>query len=547
MQNNAAFSRRRFLGLTAGTMAVGLIAACGPASSTPTATTAPAAGTKPVSATAPAVAGQPKKGGTLNYAEVGDFNNFNPWALSAVNMGAYDQVFSRLIYKDDKGEVHNDLAESATMAPDAMSFTAKLKPGIKWHDGRDLQAEDFATMFGYMRDASLSKDPSVSKMATLTQPMKGVRTPDKSTVVFEFNSPMPYFVDVLDYWYAVRIDDPSDAAFMNKPPVGTGPLKLTNYAPKQYTQFVRNDAYYQGGLPLLDGWMFKRLDKAETLVPNLDSGAVDGIFGVPASDVARLQKDDKYQVDISAARGGAHVVLINTKIPPFDKRDVRQALFYSLNREAMAKNAFFGISQPLSSVFFSPTSLAYREDLTHANGFDLDKASSLLKQAGVSNLSMDIHPTAAFPQMKLYSLIWQADLAKIGVKLNVQEVESAKFYDIGGDANLQGNVIHPWTVGRATRDPAVFLSANWAYRGGETNKYGWKNDEVEQLFTQAAGEPDEAKRRADYQRVNEIVTTELPVLQVATDPQVWVWNKAVKDLHYTLLGLFMLDKAWLDR
>src|SRR5829696_6195357 len=110
----------------------------------------------------------------------------------------------------------------------------------------------------------------------------------------------------------------------------------------------------------------------------------------------------------------------------------------------MAKSAFFGISRPITSPFYSPSSIAYREDLVMAHAFDLDKAKSLLEGAGVSSLQLTGSVTPRWPQMKLFMLLWQADLAKIGVKLTVNEVETAKFYDISAAKDLQGNDLLPW-------------------------------------------------------------------------------------------------------
>ena len=108
-------TRRRFLRLVALGAAASAVAACAPAVPAVTNTPAPpkpAGVATPAAQTAPAAAAPAKKGGTFTYAEAGDFNNFNPWNFSAVNFEMYDQVFSRLLWKDGAGRANPDLAES---------------------------------------------------------------------------------------------------------------------------------------------------------------------------------------------------------------------------------------------------------------------------------------------------------------------------------------------------------------------------------------------------------------------------------------------------
>lgn len=548
-----ALSRRQFLRISA-LIGTGLVAtACGaaatpttaPAAAAPTQapaaaapTTAPAvAPTKAATAAAPAA----KSAGTFNYAEGGDFNNFNPWNFGAVNFEMYNPVFSRLTWKDGDGKINYDLAESLEIAKDGMGARAKLRPNIKWHDGKDFTADDFVNTFNYMHDDVLLKDPSVLKMSGLSKAVKEVKATDKSTIDFVFANPIPYFTDVLDYWYAIRIDNKEDVLFLKKPPVGTGPFKMTEWVPNQYARFPKNDTYFVAGQPYINEFLFKRLEKAETLMPNLQSGGVSSILITSMSDVDPLKKDANYRVESNTYSGSIFNIIVNLQKPPLDKKEVRQALSYSLNREGMVPTAFFGVSDPIVTAFYSPASLAYRQDLVMAHKFDLDKAGKLLDAAGVKNLELTINTTPNWPQMKLFALIWQQDLAKIKVKLTVNEVEIAKFYDIGADAKLLGNDLHPWLNGRTTRDPATFFSTQTNYRGGPLNKYLWKNDELEKLVASGATEVDPEKRKAAYQRCNEILVDEEPMISVATNPRIWAFSKNVTGAHWDLNGNMMID------
>ena len=574
-QARPALTRRHFLRIASIVGGSALLAACQqapapapkpteaakPAAPAAAATTAPAApaAAKPTEAAKPAAAAPPalptstpapaaapaaaKKGGTFNYAEAGDFNNFNAWSVTATNQAMYDQVYSRLLWKDGAGKENADMAESWEAAKDGLSFTAKLKQGVKWHDGAEVVADDFVKMFGYTKDETMLKDAAIKKHQGLVSPIKDVKATDKYTVQFSYGVPVPYITDILDYWYAIRIDDPADLSMTKKPPVGTGPFKMAEWQPNQFARFTKFSDFYMKDQPVIDELMFKRLEKAETLIPNLQSGGVDGILVTSAADVASLQSNAQIGLVISENAGSVFDININVGKPPFDKKEVRQALSYSLNRPEMAKNAFFGVSKPICTPFYNPVSLAYREDLVNAHPFDLDKAAKLLEGAGVKGLEMQTVVTPRWPQMKLFMLMWQADLAKIGVKLNVTEVETAKFYDVDADPGMLGNDLQPWLNGRVARDPAILWSTQGNFRGNERNTHGYRNPEMEKLISDGAVEPDPAKRKVIYQKLNEMFVDEAYLIQVATDPRIWALKKGITGLDVDLSGNVMMQKV----
>jgi peptide/nickel transport system substrate-binding protein len=434
------------------------------------------------------------------------------------------------------------------MAADNLSLRLKLRDGVKWHDGKDLTAEDFVTMWGYLKDEALAKHTGITKIKGLTGPIKEMQAPGRSTLDLKFDAPVPYVLDILDYFYAIRIDDTSDPAMLKKLPVGSGPFKITEWVNNQYAKFVKNDAYYRGDVPYLNEVTFRRLTQGETLLPNLKSGTLDGVLMTSLGDVGPLRADPGYSVDVNENAGSIFNIQVNVTKPPLDKKEVRQALSYSLNRVELAQSAFFGVSRPITSPFYSPASLAYREDLLMAHEFDLDRAKRLLEGAGASNLQLTIIVTPAWPQMKLFSLIWQADLAKIGVRLQVSEVENAKFYEINNDKALQGNDLQAWLNARTTRDPAIFWSTQRNYRAGPTTgTHAYDNPELESIVVQAASDPDAEQRKRLYQQANEMLLDSCHVIQIATNPRVFAYSQVVNGMRVDLNGNLVMDQAWVNR
>jgi peptide/nickel transport system substrate-binding protein len=549
--SSGRITKRRFLRLVALSAAVSAMAACAPAAppaSTP-APVQPAQAATPAAQAAPAqaapaqAAAPARKGGTFTYAEAGDFNNFNPWNFSAVNFEMYDQVFSRLLWKDGAGKANPDLAESWQLAPDNLSITLKLRNGLKWHDGKAVTAQDFVDMFGYTKDQALATDPSVMKIKGIMGPVKDVTAPDPSNVQVSFSAPVPYITDILDYWFLLRIEDKTDPQFVKKLPVGTGPFKMAEWVPQQYARFTRFADYWNKDLPSLDEFLFKRLSQAETLLPNFKSGALDGVLLTSFSDVAPLQADTNYSVDVNDNAGSIFNMMVNTGKPPLDKKEVRQALSYALNRVDLVKTAFFGVAKPITTTFYSPASLGYREDLVMAHPFDLTKARTLLDGAGVKNLDITLVVTPAWPQMKLWGLVWQQDLAKINVTLKINEVENAKFYDIGAATDFQGNDLVAWLNGRTTRDPAIFWSTQGNYRANQQNPRGFVNEELEKLVAAGAVETDVEKRKMLYQQLNALAIDQSHVIPVATNPRIFAYRNTIQGVKIDLNGNIFMDGA----
>jgi ABC-type transport system substrate-binding protein len=192
-----------------------------------------------------------------------------------------------------------------------------------------------------------------------------------------------------------------------------------------------------------------------------------------------------------------------------------------------------------------PTTLGYREDLVMAHPFDLDRAAQLLEGAGVSDLEFDINVSPYHAADKIWALIWKDDLAKIGVTLNVKEVETAEWYAIQGDDNLKGNGIHPWGTGRSNRDPHIFLSTQWPYRPYD-HPLGWSNQEMTDLMKQGALELDTEERRKIYQRCNEILIEDSPTLNLVASSNASAYLPHVKGVYYDLHGFMHFKEAWLD-
>ena len=535
-------SRRRFIAYSGLTMAA---AACNPvaapssgspASGSPATRAPSASGGAAGSATPSQTAGA-----VLRYGRAGDITDFNPWDISGSETEVYNQVFSRLVWRDSDGKEHLDLAESYELAPDGKTVTIKVRSGVKWHDGKDFTAADYVTMYGYLTDPAMAEDPNIGEMKGVLEKITGVEAPDPTTLILKASAPVPYIADILDYWHAIRIDNPTDFGFVATPPVGTGPFKLTEVIPSQSVTFEANPDYYVEGQPVLGGLAISLYGGATNLLQNLQSDSVDGILVANPAEIASVAGDDAYRVDVTPG-GGVWDVYFNVRKAPFDKPEVRQALSYAMDREAMVKAGDEGLEMGVTTPFNNPSSLGYKAELVTAHPYDLAKAKALLDAAGIKDLKIVYPSPSSIPRSETYGLIWQASLKEIGVTLEIQPVDDARWGDIGSGKDPNTDLVI-WNNGRGNRDPAIFWSTQRNFGGGAETIWGYNNPELIALVAQGAAEVDQAKRTTIYQQANQILVDSSHVLVISTRSQYWVYNAKVKDIDVDLIGAIVLAGA----
>src|SRR5207302_9902349 len=155
----------------------------------------------------------------------------------------------------------------------------------------------------------------------------------------------------------------------------------------------------------------------QAMMVRLEGGAVDFVNYPQTSDALRLNKDPKYQVLPAYNLGFIYAIWINVAAPPFDKKEVRQAMNYALDRQRFVDTTLGGLVGLPRDLPWAARSPASEPPKNTKYTFDLDKAASLFKLSGVSNLTTDLNYSNTGPVQEFGQLaqFYQADLAKIGV------------------------------------------------------------------------------------------------------------------------------------
>lgn len=490
----------------------------------------------------------PKTGGTLTYAY-----SLEPSALSTIATSAVPvalvatKIYESLLnYEGPALEPKPGLAESWTVSPDKKTYTFKLRPNVKWHDGKPFTAED--VKFSVMKIVK----PYHSRGHAYFGELQDIATPDPLTVIFTLKKPVPFFMNVFQAGetpilpaHAFAGVDMSTAASVRgaeimQKPIGTGPFRFKEWRKGSYIALERNNDYWLAGFPCLDGIIVRMIPDGAARAIAVETGEVDLVpmSGLPEAEVQRLSSSQKLETSTagSEALGPNMWLEVNMREKPLQDLKVRQAISMALNRERIAEVIWYGQGKPArgpivsTGAFFNKSLPAYEYNPT--------KAGKLLDEAGYPRgagnvrfkLTQNFLPYGE-NWVRLAEYIRQ-ELGKIGIPV---ETKSA---DLGGwlkTVYTDWNFHLTSTFSHNYSDPSIGVertfSSTFIKKGATfTNSMGYVNPRVDALFAKAAIETDPAERRKQFDELQTILHHDLPVIFLMEMSYTHVWNKRVHGL-----------------
>jgi peptide/nickel transport system substrate-binding protein len=371
----------------------------------------------PISSATSAAA--PKRGGTLRAAFSGGSATDTVDGDNVINNMDFARtypLYDGLVAYDEHGAIVNSLAEEITANKNATLWTIRLRPGITFHNGKDLTADD--VMFTFNRIVN-AKAPLVGAPTLSALNVKAMKKLDKLTLQVPMLTPFSTFIQTLpNYTYFIV-----PVGFDPKHPVGTGPFAFKSFTPGQQSTFVRN-AHYWNGPPYVDELVITDYADEGSQINALLSGQADIVDFLSAPSIATVQNGGAH---ISIATGGSMVpITMRTDVAPFNDVRVRQAMRLIIDRQQMLNVVFLGhgiIGNDVVSYFDQ----AYDHSLPQRHQ-DIQQAKSLLKKAGRSNLSLTF-VTAPMGQGAVQSAQVLAQQAKAaGVTINLRQLTVTDFF-----------------------------------------------------------------------------------------------------------------------
>lgn len=439
-------------------------------------------------------------------------------------------------YPDKPGGVNaiGKLAESWEMDPDAKWAKFKLREGVISNWGNELTAED--VVWSWHRKFDLG-GVGLFYLSTLGLTKKEqIKAEDKYTVSFSPDNPNPILVRIMANLFTHVFDstkckevggeaDPWAREFLRNDTASFAPYVVERMERGQQAVFKARKDYYRGK-PFYDRVIYREVPTSAARVSLLRGGAVDVAQFLQPLEVVQLRGVPNVSVDTIDATSMLWIEL-NTKIEPFDKKEVRQAMNFAFPQEEIIKTVFQGLGAPLIGAmpWFYPSFT----DKFWKYGYDLEKAKALLKEAGLeAGFSTTLSYNAGDPVHEQIAILYQSSLRQIGIDLQLKKYPAGTFYNAVSERKeplifYQDN---PWTPDPGYSMILYFDSKSFV------NYSNYHNDEVDKLLFDISRSSDEAKRLKMSQRAQEIVMDEAPWVFVAYPNYHWAHKTDVKGLTY---------------
>jgi len=335
----------------------------------------------------------------------------------------------------------------------------------------------------------------------MSQWITDIQTPDKYTVVLVTEQPRPSLFDYLQFLNITdteTLQGPDAATKL----VGTGPYTFVEWAQGDHVTLRKNSSYWKPGTPNLDELQFRIFGDPQAMVAQLEASAIDGAIAAPLRDLARLKDDPKYHYFPNRAAGTYTLIVANTTQPPLDKKEARQAINYALNRKRIADSVYLGLYGAPKALPWTPQNPAYDAAKANAYSFDLDKAKSLLQQAGASGAQFDMIMPAGSAEYASVAQIVQGDLATLGIHVNVRPLETAAFNQAGLSKQGFGLIQDGSLFAQLLPSAITVLSSFYQPSAPKT---GLVSEQYTQLVNALGVELDPAKQKMLYDQLNDFL------------------------------------------
>jgi peptide/nickel transport system substrate-binding protein len=482
-----------------------------------------------------------KPGGSITVGLELDIPGFDPLKVGVFDTSAQIAaalIFDTLTYLDDKGEPQPKLALSWSHSDDFKTWTYKLRPGVKFHDGTPFNAEAVKANFDRQKDPA-----NKCRCAFYISGTHDVQAPDELTVIYNLNDPVVN-LPATQTFPGVNNTIQSPTAWKtkgddyNRNPVGTGPYILKSWAAGDRLVLEKNPDYWNKGHPHLDRIVLKPLPDAQSRFASLQSGEADIVWDdeYDADSIQKAQKDPRLTVHTYVG-SGATVYAFNTKVAPFDDARVRQALVMAIDRKKMSQVVTNGLARPASNPYGEGSWVKCKDD--GALPFDVEKAKALIKDYG-KPVDFKMLATAT-PRGRTIGQVLQQFWKQAGANMEIEQVDQAT---IPPRAFMRQFQLTPWRIVDFP-DPEPQIYANF-HTGSAVALANYSNPELDKLLEQARKTADAETRNEDYCAISRLINQEA----------IWFWtfqntyyalsSAKLKGLPKLYSGVIDVSNVWME-
>lgn len=450
---------------------------------------------------------------TLTVAINSDPPTLDPHASSvASSVNNLNPVYQTLVKYDEKGELQPLLATEWKRLDD-LRWEFKLRDDVYFHNGEKMTAND--VLYSLKR----ATGPDGVKVAYIMSAVnyEGCEVVDDNTIIIATKEPFSPLIGYLPYIGAVVV---SEKEFTENPekaalnPVGTGPFKFVSWAKNDKCVYVRNEEYWDEK-PKYKNLIIRTIVESNSRVIELESGNIDIALEIPATDVASLEKNKETKI-LKRDTTTVEFLDMNVSKAPLDNVDVRRAIDYAIDEEALANAIYRGNS------IYTPTlvtpSMKYYDESDTDNRYDPEKAKELLEKAGIKDLKLNLICSDNKNRLNM-AVIIQDMLSQVGITVDIQSYESGTFYNIVDSGDTQLFLVGFGAVGFPEPDNNVFGPLH-SSQIPASNMGFYNNPQMDKLLEAQRAVSDGPEREQLLKEVQKLLRQEVPVIPLANTQQV---------------------------
>lgn len=510
----------------------------------------------------------------FNYNEMAGITSLDPAAASNFErISAVNQMFNGLVQMDDSLNVRPCIARSWKISEDGLVYTFTLRDDVYFHDhevfpngkGRKVTAADFVYSFTRLQDAKVS-----SALTLLTNLSKvesnnytGFLAPSDTIFQVFLQKPFTPFLSILTMKYFSVVPREAVERYRDdfrSNPVGTGPFILRMWDEGNRLVMVRNENYFErdssgNRLPYIDAVSVTFIKDRETAFLEFLKGDVDMISGIDAINTEQVLTKTGELNETFAKKFNMQSMpflktdylgfLIDEKLSvaqqsPFLKKEVRQAINYAIDKRKMVRFLRNGLGTPATEGFIPPGLPSYKQGSVKGYEYNPEKAKELLFLAGYPD-------GKGMPEITLYttkqyvelSEFVQAQLGEVGIRMTIS-VDNAPVIAEAIAASKVAFFRKSWFVDYPDAENflSLFYSGNFSPKGYNYTHY--YNPQFDLLYEKAQFEQDNYKRYEYYQKMDQMVMDDAPIVPLYYDQVVRLVNKDVTGLTPNPMNLLNL-------
>ncbi|WP_417673189.1 ABC transporter substrate-binding protein [Pseudodonghicola sp.] len=440
----------------------------------------------------------------------------------------------------DYNTIVGQAAESYSVSDDGKVLTFKMRDGAKFHDGRPVTAQDAK----WSLDRAVSVPTSKAQLSTgsLTSPDQFVVLDDMTLQItvpqadrFTLPNLCILFPAIINSELAkehATAEDPWALNWLKTNEAGGGPFKVTRFVADQQFVLERFDDWKNGAVPSQARILAQIVPVASSRRAAAEKGEADLVRALSGRDIKDVMDEGKRRVLGISNPARMVAIAMNSEMPPFNDRRVRQAVAYSVPYEEMFKSVLYSRGTPLFGGTAETTEAIYPQPLPYTQ--DLEKAKALLAEAGLADgfettFTIDSSYTATSEPV---AILMQEALGKIGIKVKIEKVPSAQIGQLQTDRALPMFIA---MGGAWLADPDYFFRI--FYNSTRRWNYGnYQNPEMAQLVEETRFESDRAVYEAKVLRMIELAKEDVPLIALWSPFEDTVLSDAIHGYTYMFHG-----------